>query len=556
MISEFRQGRVIPRMGARWGLVSALLLSAACTEANGPELRGASPAATTPERPAFRAALHRLNTTEYNATVADVLGTKLEPAIASWRGGESHGFDNMAPVLGVDPQQYEKYFAAAKALATEVVDSPALLARFAPCDLALRECVTASIQSAGLRLFRRPLTPDELQVYAGLHAQALERGDNANASFELVLQALLSSAQFIYRIELEPALGEGAFPAEVGPFDLASRLSYFLWSSAPDEPLLAAAAEGALLAETTLVQTVDRMLADPRANRFVKNFAGQWLGARRVIAHAVAPELYEWTPLVAPPAAEEMIHYFAEFVSQDLPWPDFLRKDVNFVTEPLARYYRFPLLSVRFARVEQTDDERAGFLGLAGFLALSSYDRRTSPSLRGRFIAENLLCAELPPPPPGVAKLEASSGASEGMLNVRQTLDLHRQDPACSSCHAVFDPYGLALEAFDAVGQYRTHYADGSPVDATATLPSGQSFSGLSGVSEVVATDPRFGECLARKLLTYGLGRPLETSDEESLRLAVERWHAPGSEAESIRRLLHELVLSSAFRSHLTESAL
>jgi hypothetical protein len=505
-----------------------------------------------------REAVHRLNTVEYNATVADVLGTKLEPATASWRGGELLGFDNMAAVLSVDEQQYERYFTAAKALSADVIDSEALEPRFVACDLGQPDCAATSIERAGLRLFRRPLARRELEIYSRLHARALELGDTPMAAFELVLRALLSSPQFIYRIELDQPTAAQQ-PQELGAFDLASRLSYFLWSSAPDEQLLQDAASGALLQESRLVGSVDRMLADPKASRFVEHFAGQWLGARLVGAHAAAPELYEWTPQVAQAAGAELVHYFGEFVSTDRSWLEFLKADVNFVTEPLARYYGIPTPVVPLARVEHAGDQRAGFFGLAGFLAVSSFDRRTSPSLRGRWISSNILCTDPPPPPPDVPRLDVAAGESEP-LNVRQTLEAHRQNPACAGCHALFDPYGLALEEYDAVGQYRNAYADGSPVDATATLPpsdaypDGIGFVGLAGLSDLVTADPRLGTCLAQKLLTYGLGRALDADDASSLTLAVERWRAPG-QLPSIRRLLHELVLSRAFRFHRSEVA-
>ncbi len=494
--------------------------------------------------------MHRLNTAEYNATVADVLVTKLEPATASWRGGELAGFDNMAAVLSVDEEQYQRYFVAAKALSSEVIDSDSRRARFVVCDLSGADCVRQSIELAGLRLFRRPLTVGEAEIYSRVHAGALALGDSPQAAFGLVLRALLSSAQFIYRIELDPKDAPGR-AHEQGSYALASRLSYFLWSSAPDDALLQAAADGSLRSEAGLIEAVDRLLSDPKASRFVERFAGQWLGARLVASHPAAPELYQWTPLVARAAGEELILYFAEFLRRDRSWLDFLKADVNFVSEPLALYYGIPAPAVALARVEHLDDQRAGFFGLAGFLAVSSFDRRTSPSLRGKWILGNLLCAEPPPPPPSVPTLTPSGSEAEP-ANVRQTLENHRRNPGCAACHALFDPYGLALEQYDAVGQYRTAYADGSVVDATATLPpserspDGVTFSGLGGLSDVVTADPRFGACLAQKLSTYGLGRPV-TSNDPSLARVVERWRAPGS-VPTIRRLIQEVVLSDAFR--------
>lgn len=543
--------------GRAWMISVVLALGAGLL---GCSVDRASPPESAPtELVVTRDAVHRLNAAEYNATVTDVLGSKLEPATASWRGGELMGFDNMAAVLSVDEQQYERYFAAARALASDFCDSEALRVRFADCDLSQADCAKSSIARAGLSLFRRPFSQDEQRIYEGLYAQALAKGDAPVTAFELVVRALLSSAQFIYRIELERAAASPD-PLEVGAFDLASRLSYFLWSSAPDDALLQAATDGSLLEDAVLASSVDRMLTDPKASRFVDHFAGQLLGARRVGAHAAAPELYQWTPQVAQAAGAEIIEYFGEFVRSERAWDDFLKADVNYVTEPLARYYGIPTPVVPVARVEHHADQRAGFLGLAGFLALSSFDRRTSPSLRGRWISSTLLCAEPPVPPANVPKLEAASQDDPTPLNVRQALELHRRNPACASCHSLFDPYGLALEEYDAVGQYRTLYDDGTPVDASAALPpseshpDGATFMGLAGVSDAVTADPRFSACLAQKLLLYGLGRPLEDPDMAALALAVERWRAPG-EPPSVRRLLRELVLSAPFRTRLAEEA-
>ena len=198
------------------------------------------------------------------------------------------------------------------------------------------------------------------------------------------------------------------------------------------------------------------------------------------------------------------------------------------------------------------------FFGLAGFLALSSFDRRTSPSLRGRWIASNLLCNGPPDPPPDVPKLEAG-GIDLSERNVRQILEQHSQQPGCAGCHALFDPYGLALEEYDAIGHYRTTYADGTPVDASAVLPAsdaqpdGISFTGLEGLAAVVAADPQFGNCLAEKLLTYGLGRPVAPSDQPYLEQARREWLAP-DQIPSIRRLIHSLVSTEAFRFRRGES--
>lgn len=504
-----------------------------------------------------RKELHRLNTVEYNATVADVLGTTLQPANGNWRGGELAGFDNIASVLGVDEAQYERYFTAAGTIAAEVFASDAIRSRFVTCELHDPSCVRASIEAAGLRLFRRPLAPEEVTTYQRVHDTAVTLGDAPSAALELTFHALLSSAEFLYRIELDtdPRSAE-AHP--LSGFELVSRLSYFLWSSAPDDALFALAADGSLHDPLVLSATVDRMLDDPKSERFVAHFAGQWLGARDVLSHPVGDKPFEWSPQVALAAGDEMLRFFSEFLRTDRSFFEFPTADFNYVDEWLAALYGMPRPTTALERVEYTSDRRAGFFGLAGFLALTSFDRRTSPSLRGSWIAGNMLCQPPDDPPPDVPELE-SEGVDLSELSVREMLERHSQIPSCAGCHALFDPYGLALEEYDEIGQHRSMYADGTPVDASAALPrsethpEGLAFTGLEGLAQVVGSDPRLGECLAEKLLTYGLGRTITPADQPYLEQAQAVWTAAG-EVQSIRRLIRTLVLSEPFRFRRGES--
>jgi len=503
--------------------------------------------------------MHRLNTAEYNATVADVLGTTLQPANGNWRGGELAGFDNMASVLGVDETQYERYFEAARSLAREVFASDELRARFVSCELGEPSCVRATLETAGLRLLRRPLAADEVLTYQRVYDAAIALGDTPMAALELVLQALLSSAEFVYRIEFD-AQPQSTAPHPLSAFELASRLSYFLWSSAPDEALLSAAADGGLLEPVTLSAVVDRMLDDPKSERFVSNFAGQWLGARQVVSHPVDATVYPWSPFVALAAANEITLFFSEFLRTDRSWFEFPTADVNYVDDWLASLYGMKTPLENPSRVEFKDDRRAGFFGLAGFLSLTSFDRRTSPSLRGRWIAGNMLCRVPPEPPPNVPSLEDSDQDSSAR-SVRELLDQHRRDEQCAGCHSLFDPYGLALEEYDAIGRYRSVYDDGTAVDASAVLeasesyPEGVAFTGLEGLAGVVASDPQFGRCFAEKLLTYGLGRPVTANDQPYLEQAQRDWSAP-TEVPSIRRMIRTLVLSEPFRFRRGEADL
>jgi len=493
--------------------------------------------------------MHRLNSSEYNRTVQDALGTSLELADSSWMVGELAGFDNASDALGITDTQYGRYFKAAQAVSADVMASERLRAPFVSCDLAEDTCVRGSIQALGLRLFRRPLADVELDTYRGVFTQARSLGEDERSAMTLVLQALLSSAEFLYRIELDPEpTSKQVHP--LSGYELASRLSYFLWSSAPDSELLRAAAEGSLSNPDQLSRVVDRMLEDDKQHRFNDNFAGQWLGARRVTSLAFrAPT--SWSRRAALEASQEMLSFFSEFL--DRSWFEFPTLDVNYLSGDLELLYGVTDVPgyVNQRRV-YPDDHRAGFFGLVGFLALTSLDSRTSPPRRGKWIAGNFLCTPPPPPKTPVPMLEASTqGADPATLDVRQALERHRTNPACASCHALFDAYGLALEQFDQIGQYRTSYPDGSIIDPSVELPAlgrdePETISGLADLSRSVSQDSRFPTCFASKLLTYALGTPIDMGSPEVERVVGE-WLEPG-QTPSVRRLIHAIVLSDAFR--------
>jgi hypothetical protein len=498
--------------------------------------------------------MHRLNTAEYNATVADVLGTTLQPATENWRGGQIEGFDNIASVLGVDDDQYGLYVDAAQAIANDVFASPTLMAKVLTCTTADdMTCVKSIITQTGLRVFRSPVTDAEFTAFTTVYTQARAQGETHTNAIKDVLWSMLSSAEFLYRMEFDNGV---TTKHPITGYELASRLSYFLWSSAPDDALLTSAA-GTLNADATISSTVDRMLADPKSARFVTNFAGQWLGARDVIAHPVDKTLYpSWTTDVAAAAANEVFSYFNEFLRNDTQWTDFLKLDVNFVNAPLAAFYGMPAVTGTAAvRTVVTDDKRQGFLGLAGFLADSSVAARSSPTLRGKWMLVNLMCAPPPAPPANVPKLVNTAGADPASTNVRTALEAHRAAPACSGCHSVMDPFGLALEQYDGIGHFRTTYPDNSVIDPSTSLPpsssfpNGISFSGLDGAETAVGTDPRFKSCVGQKLYTYGLGRSLQGSADDIANAAVisQNWEAAGD--LSVNKLIHGLALAEAFRN-------
>ncbi len=514
---------------------------------------GAGGAGSIPTTPGLDL-MHRLNTTEYNATVKDVLGTQLQPGTSDWRGGVVAGFDNIAAVLGVDNAQYERYVDAAEAISEDVFANADLKAKVLTCTTADdMACVKTIVQQTGLKVFRRPLTDAEVASYSKLYTTTRAQGQDHAGSVKHVLWSLLVSAQFLYRTEFDEA---ATARHNVTGYELASRLSYLLWSSAPDDALLSAAPQ--LVSDAAITTQVDRMLADTtKSARFVQNFAGQWLGGRQVVGHAVDKDAYpKWSPDIASAAADEIYSYFDEFLRKDLPWSDFLKKDVNFVNAPLAGLYGIPGVTGTTAqRVEFSTDNRGGFLSLLGFMAISSVADRSSPTMRGKWMLSFLLCSPPSPPPGNIPPLGGSDPASTAKKNVRQVLEAHRAAPGCKACHSLLDPLGLALEQYDGIGQFRTMYPDGSAIDATAELPpsdafpKGVKFAGMDGAVQTITSDPRFQTCITEKLYTFGLGRELSSEDHENVASISKSWQTSG--ALTVKQLLRNLGTSAAFRSRV-----
>jgi hypothetical protein len=317
-----------------------------------------------------------------------------------------------------------------------------------------------------------------------------------------------------------------------------------MWSSMPDATLFTEAASGELTAPAKLTAEVDRLLADPRSRELVDNFAAQWLGARRLNGHVVDTTVYPaWSPALGAAMQQEMAAYFDDFLHGEQTYDKFLTSQVNFVDAGLAALYGLPApAGTGLTRVQNTTGQRAGFLGLAGFLTHTSRMDRTAPSIRGKWIVNSLKCLELElppnltPPPLG----EPTAGQT-----VRQVLEQHRANPSCAGCHNILDPVGFGLEHFDAIGRYRDTYGNGQPVDSLGTLTDGSSFDGLVQLADAMSKDPGFVACAARKLFVYGLGRTVDSSDAYVDQI-VEQWRGQGL---SLRNLLKVMVANDTFRS-------
>jgi len=491
--------------------------------------------------------MHRLNTAEYNNTVSDVLGSALAPANELWAREADQGFDNIASAMHVDDKQFQRYFEAAGLIADDVFANPTLKANVVTCgapdDAA---CVQSIVEAVGLRLWRRPLSAEDVATHAKIYAAARQLGEDHDLAIKAVLQALLSSAQFLYRIEIDPD-PSSLTPHPLGAYELASRASYFLWNSAPDAELLQAAADGTILDDAAFDAIFERMFTDPKADRFARSFVGQWLGVRHVPKHGVKAEVFPtWSPELASAMAEEVYQYFGEFLWGERSYLDFLKADVNYVDENLAAFYGITVPGPGLHRVEETSDQRFGFLGMGAFLAMSSYEYRTAPTLRGRWILINLLCTPPKDPPGEVPELDPDPNSPDAAeQNVRERLEQHRLDPSCAGCHASLDPYGLALENFDAIGGYRTAYKNGAPIDARTKTDDGLEFEGLQGLVDVMSEKTELTSCVTQRLFTYGLGRGVVATDQPYLDAVRQQWLAG---TPTLKSLVRHLMLADTFR--------
>jgi hypothetical protein len=383
------------------------------------------------------------------------------------------------------------------------------------------------------RAFRRPVRGGEIERYAAFLELARAQGDTVEHGIALALQAMLVSPSFLFREEPAEPSGEGGRRL-IQEHALASRLSYFLWSTMPDERLLDLANSGKL--RENLSGEIARMLASERSSEFVKNFAGQWLQLRD-LAH-VQPDYVKFRSFdqdLASAMRTETEMLFAHILKENLPALTLLDADFTFLNERLANHYSIEGIEGSEFRMTTLEGQpRRGILGHGSVLTLTSYPTRTSPVLRGKYVLENLLDTPPPPPPPNVPQLEAVESQGED-LSLRVQLERHRDDPACSSCHALMDPIGFGLENFDAVGRWRD--SDNKlPIDPAGKLASGREFSGPDELRELLTRHQRadFHRALATKLLTYALGRGLEWYDRPAVAEIVLKAEAEDGRLQSL----------------------
>ncbi|MBK9166499.1 MAG: DUF1592 domain-containing protein [Bryobacterales bacterium] len=392
-----------------------------------------------------------------------------------------------------------------------------------PASAAEEDACAGRILAALLRrAFRRPVTAADVAAPLRFYREARAVGD-FDHGVEMALRAVLVSPEFLFRVERDPP---GAAPASVyriSDLELASRLSFFLWSSIPDDELLAAAERGDLHEPAVLERQVRRLLGDPRSSALATNFAGQWLHLRNLASATPDMRLFPgFDDNLRQAMRRETELFFESIQREDRSALDLLRADYTYLNGRLAKHYGIPnVYGSRFRRVAFGQERmRGGLLRHGSVLTVTSYATRTSPVIRGKWIMENLLGTPPPPPPPAVPALQENGGVGK-TRTVRERLAAHRENPACAGCHRLIDPPGFSLENFDAVGRWRD-FEDGIPVDASGGLPDGSVFEGIDGLETALLRRPElFATTLSEKLLTYALGRGMEHTDAPAVRQIV-----------------------------------
>jgi len=463
--------------------------------------------------------IQRLTRRQYNNTIRDLLGVDTHPADAfPADGGGGAGFDNNAATLFVPPILMEKYLAAAADVLNKADPARYIVAQPGP-DLSQEEAARRCVAAFARRAFRRPVDSDEVARLLRLFERALARGNSFEAAVRLALRAVLASPSFLYIVERDRTDVEG--PVRVSDHELACRLSYFLWSSIPDTELSGLAESGRLHWPEVLELQVRRMLADPRSRAMAEDFAGQWLrvGSLADLAEPDKRLFPEYTPELRDAMVEEAVSFFHGILRQDRPIVELLDTYYTYLNELLAKHYGIEgVTGLEFRRVELKDHRRGGVLGMAAVLSLTSYPRRTSPVLRGKWVLEELLGTPPPPPPAMVKSLPTDDRIRNG-LTFRERLEQHRKKSECASCHARLDPIGFGLENFDVLGRWRDQIQQ-KPVDASGKLATGEEFVGPVALKTILAETKHelFVRNLVERMLSYALRRGVEYYDTPTVK--------------------------------------
>jgi hypothetical protein len=380
-------------------------------------------------------------------------------------------------------------------------------------------CARKILSTLARRAYRRPVTEEDVRTLLGFYKAGHNKG-GFEAGIRTALRRILVGPEFLYRVERDPENVAPDTPYRISDLELASRLSFFLWSSLPDDQLLELAEAGKLKDPEVLEQQIRRLLGDWRSKALVSNFAGQWLQLRNL--RSINPDSEAFPSFdynLRDAFRQETELFFESLLRENRSVLELLSADYTFLNERLARHYRIPnVYGSHFRRVELSQEERRGLLGKGSILAVTSYANRTSPVLRGKWVLENILGTPPPPPPPNIPDL-VESGEDGKALSMREAMERHRANPVCASCHKVMDPLGFALENFDGIGSWRTTDA-GAPIDSSGVLPDGTPFEGPAELQAVLLSSKReeFVTTVTERLLIYALGRGVEHYDAPAIR--------------------------------------
>jgi hypothetical protein len=478
------------------------------------------------ERHPGRVTLRRLNRAEYNNTVRALVGVDYRPADDFPADDVGNGFDNIGDVLSIPPILLEKYLAAAERVIDEAYADETLRKKIlvfeAKNDDERRTVQRRNIADFATRAFRRPVTDDELERLNDIRRAARTLGLSDDEITKAPYQTVLASPHFLFRVEHDPDPKDEDGIRELNDYELATRLSYFLWSGMPDAELFELAKKGELHQPDVLEAQSRQMLQDPQAQALVDNFAGQWLQLRDIAKITPDPERFPgFDEDLRAAMLKETQLFFAAVIREDRSVLDFLSADFTFVNGRLAKHYGIDSVKgEEFERVSLVTGRR-GVLTQASILALTSNPTRTSPVKRGKWILENILGEPPPPPPAGVEELKDEE---EVLGTLRERMQQHRSNPSCAVCHKQMDILGFGLENFDAIGAWRGK--DGRfDIDPSGSLPGGKDFRDAGELMQLLAQQKRdaFCRCLAEKMLTYALGRGLGSYDRCAVRAILQR---------------------------------
>lgn len=524
-------------------VIAALVLCLACQGTIGDPTGDDRDTPYTPEQCAAaeidpgRVTIHRLNRDEYGNTVRALLFEDQDPSAELPLDDESgNGFLNDADTLSIGVLLVDKYDAVSRSLAPRAVARAEFRDAYLACDGG-RECAEQFVRDFGLRAFRRPPTDVEVTRLADMIETGSVDGD-FDDGVELAVRAMLLSPSFLFRSEPHaPGV------RDLDSYEVASRLSYFLWQTMPDQELFDLAAVDALADEETIRDQVGRMIEDDRFEGFFEGFLDRWLRIYRLEDYT-PDEAYTFDEELRQAFFDETTAFVEHIIATDAPLSELLTADYTFVNERLAEHYGIEgITGSELQRVTLTE-QRGGLLTHGSILSVTSHPNRTSPVQRGKWILEELLCTPPPDPPADVdALLEEPEGGEP--LTVRERLAEHRRNPECAVCHDTMDPLGLAFEHYDPVGMWREE-DNGHAVDATGELPDGRRFDGALELAGILAEDDAYVGCVTEKLFAYSIGRSLQPQDYCIVQNVVDRAEARGG---SIRAIIEELVIDDVFRA-------